>query len=142
MKTTGTRWQQGLERVRSRLRGDEGWAGTALMYLGVLFMLFTGFQVAFWFNGYTVSQGAAQAGYTVARSYESTAEAGRASAMQFLERLDGAVTNPTVTVTRTPDQVAITVTGTITVIVPGLEGVLPQVSYTLTGPVERWVPAP
>src|SRR5690606_24459887 len=127
---------------RSRLRGDEGWAGTALMYLGVLFMLFTGFQVAFWFNGYTVSQGAAQAGYTVARSYESTPEAGKASAMQFLERLDGTVTNPTVTVTRTPEQVSVAVSGTIVVIVAGLEGVLRPVSYTLTGPVERWVPPP
>lgn len=126
--------------LREQLGAEDGWAGTVVLILGTLFVLLGGLQIALWFNGKNVAQAAAQSGYTVARAYESTASAGQASALQLIDGIPGSLRNPAVTINRAAETVTVTVSGRVAMIVPGLE--LPPVSYTITGPVERWVPAP
>ena len=143
MITVAPRQQQGrLVRIRTRLAEDDGWAGSALLYVGFFLLLLVGVQVALWFNGFNVAQAAAQSGYTVSRSYQSNADAGRATAQQLVDGIRGSLTDANITINRAPDTVIVTVSGRVATILPGLDGLIPPVTYTLTGPVERWVPRP
>lgn len=129
-----------LIRLRAEFLREDGWAGTVVLTIGTLFLLLGAVQIALWFNASNIAQVSAQSAYTVARSYESTAEQGQAAAMQLIEGIPGALHDPKVTVNRTGDTVTVTVTGRATDAIPGLT--LAPVSFTITGPVERWVPAP
>ncbi|MDZ5146341.1 hypothetical protein [Microbacterium testaceum] len=140
MRTIHRRSRERWSGIRGRLSRDDGWAGTAILWIGSLTVLLIGFQAAFWFNGVNVAQAAAQSGYTISRAYESNADAGQAAARQLINGIPGSLRDPTVTIIRTADTVTVTVTGRVAMLVPGIE--LPPVTYTLTGPVERWVPAP
>jgi hypothetical protein len=62
-----------------------------------------------------------------------------AAAQQLLDELRGSLRDAKITITRTADTVTVTVTGRVATVMPGVE--LPPVTSTLTGPVERWVPA-
>lgn len=133
--------QQGrLARLRAMLSREDGWAGTVVLILGTMFLLLLGAQGFVWWNATNAAQIAAQSAYTVARSYESTPEAGRVAAIQLLQSMPGTLRDATVTVNRTAETVTVTVTGQATEVIPG--GLIPPTTYTLTGPVERWVPAP
>lgn len=137
----GIRQQQGwLTRLRERASREDGWAGTVVLIIGTMFLLLLGVQVFVWWNASNAAQIAAQSAYTAARSYESTSEAGQAAAIQLLDSMPGTLRAPVVTVNRTAESVTVTVTGQATEVIPG--GLIPPATYTLTGPVERWVPAP
>ena len=129
-----------LARIRGQLQRDEGWAGTVILLLATLFLLLAAFQGALWANGSNVAEASAQAGYTVARSYESTAQAGRTAALELITGIPGSLSDANVTVTRTAETVTVTVAGRVKSILPGIT--MPLVTQTITGPVERWVPAP
>lgn len=122
-----------------RLRGDEGWAGTTVLFLGAIFLLLAGVQVTLWFVGVNMAQAAAQSGYTVSRAYESNPAAGENAAHQILKG-SNALQEPRVSISRTEEIATVTVTGRVTSVLPGID--LPPVTYTVTGPVERWMPAP
>lgn len=132
--------EQRWGRLRVFLEREDGYAGWAILFIGALFLLLGAFQVALWWNGINVAQAAAQTGYTFARSYQSTAGTGETAALQLINSVGGSLANPAVSINLTAETVTVTVTGNVTSILPGL--VLPPTSYTLTGPVERWVPAP
>lgn len=129
-----------LARLRAQLQRDEGWAGTVILLLATLFLLLGAFQGALWANGSNVAETSAQAGYTVARSYESTADAGRTAAIELINGIPGSLTDTQVTVNRTAETVTVTVSGRVKSILPMIT--MPLVTQTITGPVERWVPAP
>lgn len=136
----GTRQQhERTRRLLQRLVDDQGWAGTPVMIIGILFLLLIGFQATLWLNGKNVAEAATQSGYTVARAYESNDDAGVAAAQQLLDELRGSLRDAKITITRTADTVTVTVTGRVATVMPGVE--LPPVTSTLTGPTERWVPA-
>lgn len=139
MRPTPHRRRGSLARIRARLRGDAGWVGTVFLLIGTLFLILAALQAALWAVGTNTAQAASQAAYTAARAYQSDPAAGRASAQALIGSGRG-LTDPTVIVTRTPDQVTVTVTGNVRSILPGIT--LPPVTRSITGPVERWVPAP
>ena len=138
-----TRQQQGQRWARAwaHLANEDGYvAGWTILFIGAVFLLLGALQAALWWNGDNIAQAAAQTGYTFARSYQSNAEIGEAAALQLIGSTGNSLANPVVSIDRTPETVTVTVTGNITTILPGI--VFPPTSYTLTGPVERWVPAP
>lgn len=132
--------QERFTRLRAKLSREDGWAGTVVLIIGTMFLLLFGVQGFVWFTASNAAQIAAQSAYAVARSYESTPDAGQAAAIQLLGSMPGTLRDPVVTVNRTAEVVTVTVTGQVTEVVPG--GLIPPATYTLTGPVERWVPAP
>lgn len=128
-----------LRTTRRRLAGEEGYASTAILVPASLILLFLGLQAATWYLGTDAANTAAQAGYTVARAYESDGTAGIATADQLLDGT-GLLINPQVAVNRTADTVTVTVTGQPVSLIPGVT--FPTITRSHTGPVERWVPAP
>lgn len=129
-----------LSRLRARLRSEDGWAGQVFGILGIGILVFAGLQTMFWAIGSGTAQAAADFGYSTARAYQSTDQAGEATAQQLIAQIRGSLRDPQVTVSRTAETVTVTVTGRVPMLLPGLE--LPPVTRTQTGPIERWVPAP
>lgn len=107
--------------------------------LDSVLLVLLGLQLGTWYLGNDAANVATQAAYTVARAYESDSAAGIASANQLLDGT-GFLTGTNVTINRTVDTVTVTVTGQPVSLIPGLT--LPAIERTLTGPIERWVPAP
>ncbi|WP_435740174.1 hypothetical protein [Clavibacter nebraskensis] len=126
-------------RPLDRLRGDGGYAGDAIVLPGIVMMVFIGVQIALWFQGANVAQSAATAAYSTARAYQADSASGRAAGEQILTQAGGFLTSPNVSVGRAPTTVTVTVTGQAVSLIPGVT--LPEVSRTVTGPIERWVPA-
>ena len=76
-----------------------------------------------------------------ARVQGGTAAAGQQRAQQVISQIGSSVlVGPQVSVTMTPADVTVTVTGTAERVVP-LPGLSFPVSVTVTGPVEQFVPA-
>lgn len=132
--------QERLRALRALLARDEGWAGTAMLFMATLLLLLIGFQTAWWFAGYNVAQTAAQAAYTDSRAYQAPADAGKSTAEQLVANTRQTLRNPRVTIIRGADTVTVTITGNAVALLPGIEA--PPISYTMTGPIEKWVPAP
>lgn len=127
--------------IARRLRTDEdGYAASAIIAPVIFLLLFTALQGALWYQGTNVAQNAAVAAYNDARAYESTTGAGQASARQVLDQAGGFLQHSNVTVNRSADTVTVHVTGQAVSMIPGVQ--MPAVHRTITGPVERWVPAP
>lgn len=127
--------------IARRLRTDEdGYAASAIIAPVIFLLLFTALQGALWYQGTNVAQNAAVAAYNDARAYESTTGAGQASARQVLDQAGGYLQHSNVTVNRSADTVTVDVTGQAVSMIPGVQ--MPAVHRTITGPVERWVPAP
>jgi Flp pilus assembly protein TadG len=127
--------------IARRLRTDEdGYAASAIIAPVIFLLLFTALQGALWYQGTNVAQNAAVAAYNDARAYESTTGAGQASARQVLDQAGGFLQHSNVTVNRSADTVTVDVTGQAVSMIPGVQ--MPAVHRTITGPVERWVPAP
>ncbi|PZE54022.1 TadE/TadG family type IV pilus assembly protein [Curtobacterium sp. MCLR17_044] len=127
--------------IARRLRTDEdGYAASAIIAPVIFLLLFTALQGALWYQGTNVAQNAAVAAYNDARAYESTTGAGQASARQVLDQAGGFLQHSNVTVNRSADTVTVDVTGQAVSMIPGVQ--MPPVHRTITGPVERWVPAP
>ena len=111
-----------------------------MLFMATLLLLLIGFQTAWWFAGYNVAQTAAQAAYTDSRAYQAPADAGKNTAEQLIANTRQTLRNPSVTIIRGADTVTVTITGNAVALLPGIEP--PPVTYTMTGPIEKWVPAP
>lgn len=130
-----------LARLRRHLQREDGVAVTTpILTLGSLVLFMIVLQLGFWFISNNVAQTAANAAYTSARGYQSDADAGRDAAWQLLNGLGSFLPDATVDVTRTGESVTVTVTGNTRAVLPGVP--LPAIAHTVTGPVERWEPAP
>jgi hypothetical protein len=127
-------------RLRAALAREEGYASEIVILPGIFLILFAALQGALWYLGNNVAQTAAVAAYTNARSYQSTTTAGQTAGTQIMDGMPGFLQHPQVDVTRTATTVTVTITGTAESLIPGVQ--LPPVTRTITGPVERWVPAP
>lgn len=114
-----------------------------MLFMATLLLLLIGFQTAWWFAGYNVAQTAAQAAYTDSRAYQAPADAGKNTAEQLIANTRQTLRNPPrVTIIRGADTVTVTITGNaVALLPPGIEPP-PPVTYTMTGPIEKWVPAP
>lgn len=129
--------------LRSILRHfgrEDGLATSAIVIPGVVLLVVIALQVALWFLGSNIAQNAALDAYRDARAYRSTAETGTDAAHRILTQTGGFLDNPIVHVDRTGTTVTVTVTGAAVALIPGIS--LPPIQRTITGPVERWVPAP
>ncbi|MBO9041473.1 MULTISPECIES: TadE/TadG family type IV pilus assembly protein [Curtobacterium] len=127
--------------IARRLRSDErGFASSAIIAPTIFLVLFAALQFALWYQATNVAQNAAVAAYNDARAYESTSGAGHYSARQVLQQSGGFLQGSGVDVNRNGDTVTVDVTGQAVSMIPGVQ--LPPVHRTITGPVERWVPAP
>lgn len=127
--------------IARRLRSDErGFASSAIIAPTIFLVLFAALQFALWYQGTNVAQNAAVAAYNDARAYQSTTGAGQSSARQVLQQSGGFLQDSNVAVDRRGDTVTVDVTGQAVSMIPGVQ--LPAVHRTITGPVERWVPAP
>jgi hypothetical protein len=129
-----------LKRHLRRFSEEHGYAGTAIAFPIVLVLTFALFQWGFWYVGQTVAQAAANAAYQQSRSYQATDTDGIQAGNASIATNAGMLRDFTVVITRGPDTVTATVTGTPVVIVPMFP--MPQITVTRTGPLERWVSAP
>jgi hypothetical protein len=126
--------------VLGQLRREDGIATSAIVLPGTVVLIVVALQAALWFLGANVAQNAAVEAYRIARSYQSSTDAGTASAHRVLTQIDGYLIDPKAQVERTLTDVTVTVTGEALSLIPGLP--MPPVKRTITGPIERWVPAP
>jgi Flp pilus assembly protein TadG len=126
-------------RARALLRGERGSATleSVIIYPVLLLFLFGVFQASLWLHARDLAHGAATAAYHAARTLDGSSGAGRAAGMAALDTGNGSIESPNVTVTRTPETVIVTVTGSISMTIPGFPG--SNVRETVTGPVERYV---
>ena len=129
-----------LRRLGRKMRRADGWVSTPILTLGALFLLLAAVQTALVLISWIVADGAASAGYSMARSYEASSYDGQAAATQIIQNQRGFLTNPSIDVTRDATSVSVTVTGTPPSLIPGIT--LPAVKGSSTGPIEQWVPAP
>lgn len=114
-----------------RERGDQ--AVSALVTWPVfLLVVFGMIQGALWFHAKNLSHSAASAGYHAARMINATEGDGHQAAASVLAGTAGSVS-----VSRGGQVVSVTVTTTVPVVVPFLEG--PPITETVSGPTERWV---
>lgn len=105
----------------------------------LILLIFTVIQFGLWYHASTVSRAAAQEGVRVARVVNGTAADGETTTRDFLAQTAGStVQNPSVTVARSADVAEVTVHGTVTALVPGLNL---GVTGHATAPVERFVKA-
>ncbi|WP_308465219.1 TadE/TadG family type IV pilus assembly protein [Rathayibacter soli] len=123
-----------------QLGREDGVATSAIVIPGTVLLVVIALQCALWFLGGNIAQNAAMDAYRDARAYQSTTDAGTAAAGSVLTLTGGFLDNPTVQVQRTATTVTVTVTGDAVSLIPGLS--LPPVQRSITGPVERWIPAP
>lgn len=136
-KNTSASW---WERLKRRLRQEDGYAGTAIAFPAVIVLVFVLFQFGFWYIGQNVAQAAAENAYQQGRSYQATDQDGVAAGNASLATNGKLLENTNVVVTRGTDTVTATVTGNAFIIIPFLQ--LPPITVALTGPIEKWVPAP
>ncbi|MGA1813903.1 hypothetical protein VH571_16085 [Frondihabitans sp. 4ASC-45] len=130
-----------LRRTLGRRLGEEdGLASAAIVLPGVILLVFLALQIALWYLGSNVAQNAAVAAYSSARAYQSSGAAGRSSGAEIVNQTGGFLNSPNVQVDRGATTVTITVTGQAVSLIPGVS--MPEVRRTMTGPIERWVPAP
>lgn len=129
-----------LRRLFRRLGEEDGLATTAIVLPGTILLVFLALQIALWYLGSNVAQNAADAAYSDARAYQSTGDVGRSAGNEIVNHTSGFLTGSNVQVDRGATTVTVTVTGEAVSLMPGVH--LPQVKRTITGPIERWVPAP
>jgi hypothetical protein len=98
-------------------------------------------QFAIWWNAESIAHATAEEALAAARVQGGTAAAGQQRADQVISQIgSGVLIGPGVSVTMTPADVTVTVTGTAERVVP-FPGLSFPVTVTVTGPVEQFVPA-
>jgi hypothetical protein len=127
-------------RLRAAVEREDGYASEIIILPGIFLLLIAALQGALWYLGSNVAQTAAVAAYTNARAYQSTPDIGQTAGTQIIDGMPGFLQDPQVNVARSATTVTVTVTGAAESLIPGVQ--LPPVTRTVTGPVERWVPAP
>jgi hypothetical protein len=120
-------------RARADDRGEV--AANTVIAGAVLGLFFLVVQAGLWFNANQVASGAARHALDAARVETGTAANGEATAAQFLDQT-GSLRDARISVERRTDTVTVTVTGTAWSPQPFID---PQVTVTLTAPVERVV---
>lgn len=130
--------------VRQRIRqvvGEDRGSATAELAVAtplLLLMVMLIVQFAMWSHASHVAQAAAAQGLDAARLPNGTGADGTRKATGLISQLAGGpLTQPRVDATRDATSVTVTVSGTVTSVVPFL--VLP-VRATAVGPVERFTP--
>lgn len=130
--------------LRQRLRqvmGDDRGSATAELAVAtplLLLMVMLIVQFALWSHASHVAQAAAAQGLAAARTVAGTGADGTREASALLSQLAGGpLADPLVDTTRDATSVTVTVSGTVTPVVPFL--VLP-VRAVAVGPVERFTP--
>ncbi|MEU9072062.1 TadE family protein [Streptomyces sp. NPDC048306] len=116
------RAQSRWSRLRDRLdeRGDSV-VEFAVIFPVVLVLVFTVIEGALYFHARSVAARAAQVGVDAGRSYDAGPGDGAAAARAFLARTGNSVEASEVSVDSDGDQIAVTVTGRVSSLVPGLE---------------------
>lgn len=128
-----------MHRFWAVLAREDGYASEIVILPGLFLLLIAALQGALWYLGSNVAQTAAVAAYTNARAYQSTTEAGDTAGTEIIDGMPGFLKHPQVEVTRSATTVTVTITGNAESLIPGVQ--LPPVTRTVTGPIERWVPA-
>jgi Flp pilus assembly protein TadG len=137
---TGTRLARA---ARRRLAGDRGAGSAELVVATPLLMLLILLVIQFgiWAHANHVAQATAEEALAAARVQGSIAAAGQDRASQVLGQIGGAILiSPHVTVIRTATTVTVRITADAERVVP-LPGLTLPVTVTVTGPIERFVPA-
>lgn len=128
---------------RGRLRGDKG-AGSAEIVIAVpllMLLILLVIQFAIWEHAESIAHATAEEALAAARVQGGTAAAGQQRASEVIAQIGSSVlTGPQVLVTMTPADVTVRVTGTAEQVLP-VPGLTFPVTATVTGPVERFVPA-
>ncbi|MFE9481258.1 TadE/TadG family type IV pilus assembly protein [Streptomyces spororaveus] len=132
------RWR----RLRARLRneGDRGSGSVELAVLAVvvLFLVFAAIQTGMYFHARSVARSAATQGVEAGRQLGAGPGDGVAQAQELLAKY-GSVRGASVSADGSgPEQIRITVRGTVATLVPGFEL---DVVQSAEAPVERWVAA-
>jgi Flp pilus assembly protein TadG len=128
---------------RFRLGGDRG-AGSAEIVIAVpllMLLILLVIQFAVWANAESIAHATAEEALAAARVQGGTAASGQQRAEQVISQIGSSVlAGPQVSVTMTPADVTVRVTGTAEQVLP-IPGLTFAVTATVTGPVERFVPA-
>lgn len=123
--------------------GDRG-AGSAELVIAtplLMLLILLAVQFGIWAHASSVAQATAEEALAAARIQGGTAAAGQQRARQVLTQIGSAVLGtPHITVTRTAATATVRITGTAERVVP-LPGLALPVSVTVTGPIERFIPA-
>ena len=104
----------------------------------VILLVLVPFQVGLWWHASQVATAAAREAVDAAQVETATEAEGIEAAFRFLDAA-GNLTDLQVTVSRTPTDVTVEVSGEAPVLVPGISW---SVSATATGAVERFIPEP
>jgi len=132
-----------LRGLARRWRGDRG-AGSAEIVIAVpllMLLILLIVQFAIWAHASSVAQATAEEALAAARVQGGSAATGQQRAAQVLGQIGGAVLiHPQILVTRTGATATVQITGTAEEVLP-VPGLSLPVHITVTGPVERFVPA-
>ena len=132
-----------LRSLARRWRGDRG-AGSAEIVIAVpllMLLILLIVQFAIWAHASSVAQATAEEALAAARVQGGSAAAGQQRAAQVLGQIGSSVLiHPHITVTRTGATATVQITGTAEEVLP-VPGLSFPVHITVTGPVERFVPA-
>lgn len=111
-----------VARLRGRLddRGDSV-VEFAVIFPVLLLLVFTVIEGALYFHARSVAARAAQVGVDAGRSYDANPDDGAAAARTFLANTGNSVEGSKVMVDSGGNQIAVTVTGRVSSLVPGLE---------------------
>ena len=128
---------------RRRAGGDRG-AGSAEIVIAVpllMLLILLVIQFAIWEHAESIAHATAEEALAAARVQGGTAASGQQRAAQVISQIGSSVlVGPQVSVTMTPAEVTVEVTGTAERVLP-VPGLSFPVTVTVTGPVERFVPA-
>ena len=128
---------------RRRPGGDQG-AGAAEIVIAVpllMLLILLVIQFAIWEHAEAIAHATAEEALAAARVQGGTAASGQQRAAQVISQIGSSVlVGPQVSVSMTPADVTVEVTGTAEQVLP-VPGLSFPVTVTVTGPVEQFVPA-
>ena len=131
-------------RAKRRRAGRDRGAGSAEIVIAVpllMLLILLIIQFAIWWNAESIAHATAEEALAAARVQGGTAASGQQRAQQVISQVGSSVlVGPRVSVTMTPADVTVTVTGTAERVVP-FPGLSFPVTVTVTGPIEQFVPA-
>jgi len=121
----------------ARLRSDRGDSVVefAVVFPAVLVLVFLVIEGGLYFHARSVAAHAAQIGADAGRLYDAQPGDGSSAAYDFLRRTGESVEDPSVAVNTTGNEIAVTVSGDVASLVPGLSL---TVSQTVQAPIEEF----
>lgn len=123
-------------KAQSGERGFET-AEAAIFWPFILLTILAVIQGGIWFHSTNLVQAAASNSYNAASLYGASSSDGISAGQVTAEQAGSVLSNVRVEVTRTATEVVATVTATAPTLLPGVTS---EVTKTITGPTERWVP--